>query len=134
MLYATDDGRRRLFRQGDEADPRRAGKIVPESQDIPAEYRYLLDWYANEYDAAHLGGLSGEEEQLLSEIRQEAKAKALNVRVEYRVAVQGPQLVFIPLKTTDEGDGCVEYLPDNRAERALRIHILHEVLTYLRAC
>lgn len=51
MLYETARGQRRLYRHTDEAHPYRMGsKTVPVRSDIPAEYRYLLDWYAAEYD------------------------------------------------------------------------------------
>ena len=50
MLYETARGRRRLFRQGDEAHPYRGGKIVPQAQDIPETYWHLLVWYQTEYD------------------------------------------------------------------------------------
>jgi hypothetical protein len=49
MLYATGKRTRRLFREGDEADLQRTGRITPEPESIPARYRYLLDWYSNEY-------------------------------------------------------------------------------------
>ena len=49
MLYATPDGGRRLFRQGDDSHPARNGKIVPERNDVPDAYRHLLDWYEREY-------------------------------------------------------------------------------------
>jgi hypothetical protein len=49
MLYATPDGGRRLFRQGDEAHSYRGGKIVPERADLPEAYWPLLDWYEREY-------------------------------------------------------------------------------------
>ena len=46
MLTETTPGRRRLFRLGDSYDPQREGsKTVPERENIPAEYRSLLDWY-----------------------------------------------------------------------------------------
>jgi hypothetical protein len=46
MLVETASGRRRLFRLGDSYDPQREGsKTVPERENIPAEYRSLLDWY-----------------------------------------------------------------------------------------
>lgn len=51
MLFATSDGGRRLFRRGDEAHPARRGKVVPNAEDLPPEYRGLLDWYATVYDA-----------------------------------------------------------------------------------
>ena len=49
MLYETSKGRRRLYREGDPAHPKRKGKIVPAADAIPARYRQLLDWYRNEY-------------------------------------------------------------------------------------
>jgi len=46
MLVETAPGRRRLFRLGDSYDPQREGsKTLPERENIPAEYRSLLDWY-----------------------------------------------------------------------------------------
>jgi hypothetical protein len=48
MLYATDKGRR-LYREGDACHAGRTGKITPEPDDIPEEYRFLLDWYRREY-------------------------------------------------------------------------------------
>jgi len=50
MLFETGRGRRRLFRHSDLAHPYRQGKILPERQDIPVQYAYLLDWYHNKYD------------------------------------------------------------------------------------
>ncbi|MGB6133871.1 MAG: hypothetical protein WBG54_18965 [Acidobacteriaceae bacterium] len=46
MLFETRKGRRRLYRQGDPQMPGRTGKIVPERENIPSKYHYLLDWYA----------------------------------------------------------------------------------------
>lgn len=61
MLYATGKNTRRLFRPGDEAHPRRKSKIIPRAEEIPPRYRYLLDWYHNEYaghpDTDWLGGI-----------------------------------------------------------------------------
>lgn len=46
MLVETSPGRRRLFRVGDSYDAAREGsKTTPEREDIPAEYRALLNWY-----------------------------------------------------------------------------------------
>jgi hypothetical protein len=46
MLTETGPGRRRLFRLGDSYHPQREGsKTVPEREDLPKEYRSLLDWY-----------------------------------------------------------------------------------------
>jgi hypothetical protein len=50
MLIATGPSRRRLFREGDPADPRRDGsKTHPRRADIPAGYHELLDWYELEW-------------------------------------------------------------------------------------
>jgi len=49
MLYATGKSTRRLYREGDETHPKRKGKITPVAEDIPVQYRYLLDWYRNEF-------------------------------------------------------------------------------------
>ncbi|HZE36821.1 MAG TPA: hypothetical protein VE482_10010 [Candidatus Eisenbacteria bacterium] len=49
MLYASGK-MRRLFRAGDDYHPDRAGsKTTPTREQLPAEYHYLLDWYASEY-------------------------------------------------------------------------------------
>ncbi len=50
MLYETTRGRRRLFRHTDETHPYRSGKVVPDPQDIPESYHYLLTWYRERYD------------------------------------------------------------------------------------
>ena len=50
MLFATGKSTRRLFRAGDSYDrAREGGKIVPETKDLPPEYRHLIDWYYAEY-------------------------------------------------------------------------------------
>jgi hypothetical protein len=50
MLYATTDGGRRLFREGDDYHPYRAGgRLAPSKEDLPAQYRTLVDWYEQEY-------------------------------------------------------------------------------------
>jgi hypothetical protein len=49
MLYATGKRTRRLFRDGDTANPERTGRITPEAESIPERYLHLLDWYRNEY-------------------------------------------------------------------------------------
>lgn len=46
ILVETAPGRRRLFRNGDPYDPAREGaKTVPAREDLPEQYRSLLDWY-----------------------------------------------------------------------------------------
>jgi hypothetical protein len=53
MLIETARGRRRLFRTGDQYDPRRdGGRTLPDQAELPARYRGLLEWYAREYGAA----------------------------------------------------------------------------------
>lgn len=50
MLFATGKTTRRLFRPGDASHPARDGsKVVPAKEDIPEEYRHLVDWYLTEY-------------------------------------------------------------------------------------
>ncbi|MFQ5829381.1 MAG: hypothetical protein ACE5JD_09530 [Candidatus Methylomirabilia bacterium] len=50
MLLETGENRRRLFRPGDPYDRDREGaKIAPAKENIPAEYRELLDWYYGHY-------------------------------------------------------------------------------------
>lgn len=46
MLFETQKGMRRLYREGDPHMPGRTGKIVPRREDIPSKYHHLLDWYA----------------------------------------------------------------------------------------
>ena len=60
MLYESRRGMRRLYRAADESHPDRHGKIVPKRDQIPEQYRYLLDWYENDYaPAAKESWLSG---------------------------------------------------------------------------
>lgn len=49
MLFATARGRRRLFRPEDECDPRRRGRTHPQREDLPPQYRQLVDWYEGRY-------------------------------------------------------------------------------------
>jgi hypothetical protein len=49
-LFATASNRRRLYRPGDPADPRRLRSSAgPGPDDLPPKYRPLLDWYRKEY-------------------------------------------------------------------------------------
>jgi hypothetical protein len=50
MFTETEDGLRRLFRAGDPVHPYRGGKMYPRRDEIPEQYRYLIDWYVNEYN------------------------------------------------------------------------------------
>jgi hypothetical protein len=49
MSYKLPDHTYRLFRPTDAAHPARKGKMIPERDEIPAKYHYLLDWYEREY-------------------------------------------------------------------------------------
>lgn len=49
MFFQLPDKSLRLYRPGDHADPSRTGKIKPEADDLPPEYRDLLRWYDEEY-------------------------------------------------------------------------------------
>jgi hypothetical protein len=52
MLFETAPSRRRLFRTGDSYHPDREGsKTMPRLEDIPREYKKLLEWY-EEWDAS----------------------------------------------------------------------------------
>jgi len=51
MLTRSGRGRRRLFRRGDDFHPLRGnGKTMPRREELPQEYRELIDWYKTEYD------------------------------------------------------------------------------------
>jgi hypothetical protein len=65
MLFETAPGRRRLFRKGDSYHPEReGGKIVPQREDLPAEYTDLLIWYEDWSQSAI--GRSAQEDPLLA--------------------------------------------------------------------
>lgn len=50
MLTETGPSRRRLYRDGDSYHPARHGsKTTPVREEIPTEYRSLLDWYLSDY-------------------------------------------------------------------------------------
>lgn len=49
MFYKLPGDRYRLFRPTDSSHPARKGKMIPERDELPAKYHYLLDWYENEY-------------------------------------------------------------------------------------
>ena len=54
MLYATGDRTRRLLQSSDEVHPQRTGKIWPELEDVPAQYRELIEWAKQRYGKASL--------------------------------------------------------------------------------
>jgi hypothetical protein len=50
MLSETGRGRRRLFKPGDKFHrDRKEGKTHPSVEDLPAKYRYLVNWYEHSY-------------------------------------------------------------------------------------
>lgn len=50
MLFETAKGRRRLFKPGDPFHPHRSsGRDIPREDEIPPNYRMLIDWYRNDY-------------------------------------------------------------------------------------
>ena len=50
MLFETSKERRRLFRPEDPFDlGRNLGRFTPRKDEIPPNYRELIDWYWNEY-------------------------------------------------------------------------------------
>jgi hypothetical protein len=50
LLYETGRGRRRLFKQGDDYHPyREGGKTHPIPEEIPDQYRPLVNWYRSYY-------------------------------------------------------------------------------------
>ena len=44
MLYATGDHTRRLLHSSDEVHPQRTGKMFPDPEDVPPEYREVIEW------------------------------------------------------------------------------------------
>jgi hypothetical protein len=53
MFYKLADDTYRLFRPTDAAHPARKGKMIPERDELPQKYHYLLDWYEHEYCGKH---------------------------------------------------------------------------------
>jgi len=49
MFYKLVNDSYRLFRPTDVAHSARKGKMIPERDEIPSKYHYLLDWYEREY-------------------------------------------------------------------------------------
>ena len=49
MFYKLANDSYRLFRATDAAHPARKGKMIPERDEFPPKYHYLLDWYEQEY-------------------------------------------------------------------------------------
>ena len=56
ILYRNPDGTLRLYREGDDYHPdRKNGRVAPEKEALPPEYRELVDWYWSEYTARRAG-------------------------------------------------------------------------------
>jgi hypothetical protein len=53
MFYKLTNDTFRLFRPTDPSHPARKGKMIPQRDEIPEKYHYLLDWYENEYCIKH---------------------------------------------------------------------------------
>jgi hypothetical protein len=49
MLYETANHRRRLVREGDDVHPGRTGKTFPDPDDLPPQYRELINWAKERY-------------------------------------------------------------------------------------
>ncbi|HEV2387435.1 MAG TPA: hypothetical protein VGS20_09290 [Candidatus Acidoferrales bacterium] len=65
MLYETASGRRRLFRPPDAYHPgREGGKMAPNAEEMPQNYRSFLDWYREWCSAA--AGAAATEDPLLA--------------------------------------------------------------------
>ena len=64
-LFQNLDGTYRLYRPGDAFDPaRKDGKLLPDANRIPPNYRELLDWYEAEF--SRCGQRSIEEDPILA--------------------------------------------------------------------
>ena len=56
MLYRLPDGRKRLFKDTDDYhQSREHGKTMPNKEDIPPKFLYLIDWYEREYNQKSKG-------------------------------------------------------------------------------
>ena len=56
MLYATGENTRRLLQAGDDIHPERAGKIVPELDEVSPEYQELIEWAKQRYGKSEPAG------------------------------------------------------------------------------
>jgi hypothetical protein len=52
MLFATGKHTRRLALPNDIADEERTGKIFPDAEDLPEQYRPILEWARRRFDGA----------------------------------------------------------------------------------
>jgi hypothetical protein len=65
MLTDTGRDRRRLYRPDDPHHPDRTGPTMPGAEDIPVNYRELIDWWKEKTQAAN-----GKPESLLEALRK----------------------------------------------------------------
>jgi len=49
MFFKLADDTYRLYRPSDLAHPARKGKIIPQRDELPERYHFLIDWYEREY-------------------------------------------------------------------------------------
>jgi hypothetical protein len=61
MLMETQKDRRRLYRTGDPYHLSRDGsKTTPEPEELPTQYRNLLDWYRDEYNTVRANAIEND--------------------------------------------------------------------------
>lgn len=64
MFWKLPGDTYRLYRPTDHAHPSRKGKIKPDRDELPARYRYLLDWYEEKYCSKE-GAIREEDDPIL---------------------------------------------------------------------
>ena len=64
MFWKLPNDTYRLIRPGDHPHPLRKGKTKPDRDELPEQYRYLLDWYEQEY-CDKQGGVREEDDPIL---------------------------------------------------------------------
>jgi hypothetical protein len=50
MLFELENHRRRLLKSGDAVHPQRKGKIWPDAESVPPEYRDLIEWAKQRFE------------------------------------------------------------------------------------
>jgi len=64
MFWKLPNDTYRLFRPGDHPHPSRKGKTMPDREELPEQYRHLLDWYEQKYCNKE-GGVKEEDDPIL---------------------------------------------------------------------
>jgi len=64
-MFSKVTGGYRLYRKGDPVAPGRSGKLHPDPEDLPDEYRPLVDWYLSSYHAARVAPQTADSEDSL---------------------------------------------------------------------